>query len=68
MEKVYERRTSNMSAARPISVKILSVDVVSGTAKGMSDTVKIVIAEKISASAVEQLREPGWTVLTCGPA
>jgi D-3-phosphoglycerate dehydrogenase len=26
--------------------------------------VKIVIAEKISASAVEQLKEPGWTVLT----
>jgi D-3-phosphoglycerate dehydrogenase len=26
--------------------------------------VKIVIAEKISASAVEQLREPGWIVLT----
>ena len=25
---------------------------------------KIVIAEKISASAVEQLKEPGWTVLT----
>jgi D-3-phosphoglycerate dehydrogenase len=25
---------------------------------------KIVIAEKISASAVEQLNEPGWTVLT----
>jgi D-3-phosphoglycerate dehydrogenase / 2-oxoglutarate reductase len=26
--------------------------------------VKIVIAEKVSGSAVEQLREPGWTVLT----
>jgi D-3-phosphoglycerate dehydrogenase len=26
--------------------------------------VKILIAEKISASAVEQLKEPGWTVLT----
>jgi D-3-phosphoglycerate dehydrogenase len=26
--------------------------------------VKIVIAEKISASAVDQLREPGWVVLT----
>jgi len=26
--------------------------------------VKIVIAEKISPSAVEQLKEPGWTVLT----
>jgi D-3-phosphoglycerate dehydrogenase len=25
---------------------------------------KIVIAEKISAAAVEQLQEPGWTVLT----
>jgi len=25
---------------------------------------KIVIAEKISAAAVEQLKEPGWTVLT----
>ncbi|MFZ0760494.1 MAG: phosphoglycerate dehydrogenase [Candidatus Sulfotelmatobacter sp.] len=25
---------------------------------------KIIIAEKISASAVEQLKEPGWTVLT----
>ena len=24
---------------------------------------KIVIAEKISASAAEQLREPGWVVL-----
>src|SRR5580693_6527427 len=32
--------------------------------KGMSASVKIVIAEKISASAVEQLREPGWIVLT----
>ena len=30
----------------------------------MSDSVKIVIAEKISASAVAQLSEPGWTVLT----
>src|SRR5271167_2480082 len=30
----------------------------------MSTSVKIVIAEKISASAVEQLKEPGWTVLT----
>jgi D-3-phosphoglycerate dehydrogenase / 2-oxoglutarate reductase len=32
--------------------------------KEMDATVKIVIAEKISASAVEQLREPSWTVLT----
>src|SRR6202521_2664029 len=32
--------------------------------KGMSASVKIVIAEKISASAVDQLREPGWEVLT----
>jgi D-3-phosphoglycerate dehydrogenase len=32
--------------------------------KGMSASVKIVIAEKISASAVEQLKEPGWVVLT----
>src|ERR1700723_3742301 len=30
----------------------------------MSDSVKIVIAEKISASAVAQLSEPGWIVLT----
>jgi D-3-phosphoglycerate dehydrogenase len=30
----------------------------------MSAFVKIVIAEKISASAVDQLREPGWVVLT----
>lgn len=30
----------------------------------MSESVKIVIAEKISASAVDQLREPGWIVLT----
>lgn len=30
----------------------------------MSEPVKIVVAEKISASAVEQLREPGWIVLT----
>jgi D-3-phosphoglycerate dehydrogenase / 2-oxoglutarate reductase len=30
----------------------------------MSAFVKIVIAEKVSASAVEQLREPGWVVLT----
>ena len=30
----------------------------------MSASVKIVIAEKISASAVDQLREPGWEVLT----
>src|SRR6204780_1323895 len=30
----------------------------------MSDSVKIVIAEKISASAVDQLQEPGWIVLT----
>src|ERR1700678_3775606 len=30
----------------------------------MSASVKIVVAEKISASAVEQLEEPGWTVLT----
>jgi len=26
--------------------------------------VKIIVAEKISATAVEQLQEPGWTVLT----
>ena len=32
--------------------------------KEMSVPVKIVIAEKISASAVDQLREPGWIVLT----
>src|SRR6202142_572368 len=32
--------------------------------KGMSASVKIVIAEKISATALEQLKEPGWTVLT----
>src|ERR1700723_3574905 len=32
--------------------------------KGMSASVKIVIAEKISASAVDQLREPGWEVFT----
>jgi D-3-phosphoglycerate dehydrogenase len=32
--------------------------------KGLSAFVKIVIAEKISASAVDQLREPGWVVLT----
>src|SRR5579863_3063519 len=30
----------------------------------MSTSVKIVIAEKVSASAVDQLREPGWIVLT----
>src|SRR5277367_1090226 len=30
----------------------------------MSELVKILVAEKISASAVEQLREPGWVVLT----
>jgi len=30
----------------------------------MSTSVKIVIAEKISASAVEQLKEPEWIVLT----
>src|SRR6202161_1071419 len=32
--------------------------------KGMSASVKIVIAEKISAAALEQLKEPDWTVLT----
>ena len=30
----------------------------------MSASVKIVVAEKISASAIEQLKEPGWIVLT----
>ncbi len=30
----------------------------------MSEPVKILIAEKISASAVSQLREPGWIVMT----
>jgi len=30
----------------------------------MSGSVKILVAEKISASAVEQLKEPGWVVLT----
>lgn len=30
----------------------------------MNSSVKILIAEKISASAVEQLQEPGWNVLT----
>src|ERR1700689_4856442 len=30
----------------------------------MKSYVKIIIAEKISASAVAQLQEPGWTVLT----
>jgi D-3-phosphoglycerate dehydrogenase / 2-oxoglutarate reductase len=34
------------------------------TIEDRGDPVKIVIAEKISASAVEQLKEPGWTVLT----
>ncbi len=32
--------------------------------KRINSPLKIVIAEKISAAAVEQLREPGWTVLT----
>jgi D-3-phosphoglycerate dehydrogenase len=30
----------------------------------MSEPVKILVAEKISVSAVEQLKEPGWVVLT----
>jgi D-3-phosphoglycerate dehydrogenase / 2-oxoglutarate reductase len=30
----------------------------------MSESIKILIAEKISSSAVSQLREPGWIVLT----
>jgi D-3-phosphoglycerate dehydrogenase len=30
----------------------------------MNSSVKIVIAEKISASAVKELNEPGWTVVT----
>src|SRR5258706_1027758 len=33
-------------------------------AKRITSPLKIVIAEKISAAAVEQLKEPGWTVLT----
>jgi D-3-phosphoglycerate dehydrogenase len=32
--------------------------------KGLNSPLKIVIAEKISAAAAEQLKEPGWTVLT----
>src|SRR5258706_16228637 len=32
--------------------------------KRITSPLKIVIAEKISAAAVEQLKEPGWTVLT----
>jgi D-3-phosphoglycerate dehydrogenase len=31
---------------------------------GIISIMKIIVAEKISASAVEQLREPDWTVLT----
>lgn len=30
----------------------------------MDSSVKIVVAEKISNTAVEQLKEPGWTVVT----
>ncbi len=30
----------------------------------MNSSVKIIVAEKISASAVAELKEPGWTVLT----
>src|SRR6266852_5758154 len=30
----------------------------------MNSSVKIIVAEKISAAAVEQLKEPSWTVLT----
>src|SRR2546421_9595309 len=30
----------------------------------MNSSVKIVVAEKISNAAVEQLKEPGWTVVT----
>jgi D-3-phosphoglycerate dehydrogenase / 2-oxoglutarate reductase len=52
-----------------MSVKVLSGGNLSGSRgevpeKEMSAPVKIVIAEKISASAVDQLREPGWIVLT----
>jgi D-3-phosphoglycerate dehydrogenase / 2-oxoglutarate reductase len=32
--------------------------------KGKRSTLKIVIAEKISTAALEQLQEPGWTVVT----
>src|SRR5712671_3444101 len=32
--------------------------------KRIISPLKIVVAEKISAAAVEQLKEPGWTVLT----
>src|SRR3984893_11170312 len=30
----------------------------------MNSSVKIIVAEKISAAAIEQLKEPSWTVLT----
>jgi D-3-phosphoglycerate dehydrogenase / 2-oxoglutarate reductase len=32
--------------------------------KRKDELLKIIVAEKISAAAVEQLKEPGWTVLT----
>src|ERR1700732_1129695 len=57
-----------MSAASHFDVKVLS-----GVAQrpwttnfdtGKNPLAKVIIAEKISAAAVDELREPGWTVLT----
>src|ERR1700730_8604160 len=57
-----------MSAASHFDVKVLS-----GVAQrpwttnfdtGKNPLAKVIIAEKISAAAVDELKEPGWTVLT----
>src|SRR6202049_3418342 len=57
-----------MSAARHFGVKVLSGlgqrPWTTNFDTGNSALAKVIIAEKISAAAVAELKEPGWTVLT----
>jgi len=57
-----------MSAGRHFGVKVLSRlaqrPLTTNFDTGKNTLAKVIIAEKISAAAVDELQEPGWTVLT----
>src|ERR1700694_4685243 len=57
-----------MSAASHFGVKVLSGlgqrPATTNFDTGKNPLAKVIIAEKISAAAVDELKEPGWTVLT----
>src|SRR3984893_13427577 len=68
MGAVYEQTPSCMSAVSHFCVKVLSGlaqrPLTTNFDTGKKAVAKVIIAEKISAAAVDELREPGWTVLT----